>query len=127
MRALFTWFLLADGPVMNVELLVVPDCPHQIDTEAQLRQALHDVGLSQIPSVTTTISSEIQARLHGLVSSPAIVIDGIDRFASAGQAPSLSCRIYPNSDGPSGIPDLRDLRRALKEAAYRNLQTTGSA
>jgi hypothetical protein len=111
---------------MNVELLVVPDCPHQIDTEAQLRQALHDVGLSQIPSVTTVISSEVQAQRRGFVGSPTVLIDGIDPFASAGQSPSLSCRIYPNSDGPSGIPDLRDLRRALKEAAYRNLQTTGS-
>ena len=126
MRTLFSWFHLADDLVMIVELLVVPDCPHQVESEALLRRALADVGLSQVPSVTTVISSEVEAQRRGFVGSPTVLIDGIDPFASAGQPPSLSCRIYQSSDGLSGIPDLRDLRRALKEAAYRNLQTTGS-
>jgi hypothetical protein len=123
---LFNPVVLAEYAVMNVELLVVPDCPHQVDAEALLYRALHDVGLSRVPSVTTVIRTDAEAQRRGFLGSPTVLIDGIDPFASDGQPPSLACRIYQNPNGPSGIPDLRDLRRALKETAHRNLQTTGS-
>ena len=61
------------------------------------------------------------------IGSPTVLIDGQDPFASPGQWPSLACRIYQNPNGPSGIPDLRQLRQALKQAAHRNLLATGSA
>lgn len=111
---------------MNVELLVVPDCPHQVATEAVLYTALEDVGLHQVAITTTVINTNVEANRRGFTGSPTVLIDGTDPFAHVEQPTSLSCRIFQNPDGPSGIPDLRQLRQALKQAAHRNLMATSS-
>ena len=111
---------------MNVELLVVPNCPLADDTESLLATALRDVGLTDVTITTATITSELEAKRRGFTGSPTMLIDGLDPFAQAGQPPSLACRIYLNPNGLSGIPDLRQRRKALKQAAQRTLETTGS-
>jgi len=111
---------------MDVELLVVPDCPNDAPTAALLRTALDDVGLARIPVTTTVIDTPEQAERRGFVGSPTILIDGHDPFAEPGLPVALACRIYRNTTGPAGIPDLRQLRQALKRAAAANLQEGGA-
>jgi hypothetical protein len=102
---------------MDVELLAVPDCPNEAPAAALLRTALSDVGLARIPITTTVIDTVSQAERRGFIGSPTILIDGDDPFAEPGQPAALACRIYRNTTGPAGIPDLRQLRQTLKRAA----------
>lgn len=103
---------------MHVELLVVPDCPNAAPATALLRAALDDVGLHDVEIRTIVIDSQQAAERRGFVGSPTIRIDGDDPFAVAGQTSALACRVYPSAGGPSGLPDLRQLRQALKRAAH---------
>jgi hypothetical protein len=112
---------------MDVELLVVPDCPNEVPAAALLRTALDDVGLARIPVTRTVIDTQEHAERRGFIGSPTIRIDAADPFAEPGQPVALACRIYRNTTGPAGIPDLRQLRQALKQAAAANLRAGGAA
>jgi hypothetical protein len=111
---------------MDVELLVVPDCPNEVHAAALLRTALDDVGLARIPITTTVIDTREDAGRRGFVGSPTILIDGEDPFAEPGRPAALACRIYRNTTGPAGIPDLLQLRQALKRVAAANLRESGA-
>jgi hypothetical protein len=102
---------------MNVELLVVADCPNENPAGALLRTALRDVGLAGVDFATTVIGTLQQAERRGFTGSPTILINGSDPFAEPGRLPALACRVYPHPDGPTGVPDLRHLRQALQHAA----------
>jgi hypothetical protein len=65
----------------------------------------------------TVIDSLDSAQQRGFVGSPTILLDGVDPFATPGQPASVSCRLYP---GPDGLPTIRDLRQALKRAAFES-------
>ena len=112
---------------MDVELLVVAECPNRVPAAALLRTDLDDVGLARIPVTTIVIETPAQAERRGFIGSPTILIEGADPFAEPGQPAALACRIYRNTTGPAGIPELRQLRQALKRAAAANLQATGAA
>ena len=43
---------------LSVELLVVPDCPHEPTAAQRLRTALDDVGLTSIPFQATVIVTQ---------------------------------------------------------------------
>jgi hypothetical protein len=94
---------------MDVELLVIPDCPN---TEPALRlvlDALADLGLDDVRARVTVVDSAGP----GFAGSPTILIDGTDPFASSTPASGLACRVYP---GPSGLPSLSSVRAALAAA-----------
>lgn len=114
-------------PGMDIELLVVPDCPNEAPAAALLRTALDDIGLARIPFTTTVIETPAQAERRGFVGSPTILIDGNDPFAEPGQPAAVACRIYRTTGGPAGLPDLRQLREALKRAAATNVHSSGAA
>ena len=50
---------------MDVELLVVPDCPNEAPAAALLRTALDDVGLARTPVTTTVIDTPAEAERRG--------------------------------------------------------------
>lgn len=102
---------------VNIELLVVADCPNEQPAAALLRRALDDVGLGDVSFATTVIDTQQAAVERRFLGSPTIMINGADPFHDATRAPGLACRVYNTADGLTGIPDLRDLRRALKMAA----------
>jgi hypothetical protein len=113
-------------PGVDVELLVVPNCPNAAPAAALLGTALADVGLAHVPITTTVIDTASQAERRGFIGSPTILIDGDDPFAEPRQPSALACRIYGTTTGPAGIPDLRQLRQALKRAAAAHLQESGA-
>ena len=106
---------IIDG--MNVELLVVPDCPHEQAAAQLLRTAMADIGLPHMDFRTTVITSQGDADRRGFTGSPTFLVDGSDVFAEAGRPTGLSCRLYRRPDGVSGVPGLTELRQALKRAA----------
>ncbi|MFJ9033556.1 DsbA family protein [Streptomyces sp. NPDC102274] len=98
---------------MNIELLVVPDCPNAEPATERLRQALADLGLHDVTVTTRVIADQAEAERTGFTGSPTILIDGHDPFARPGQAPGLTCRVYPTPHGPAGAPGADQLRQAL--------------
>ncbi len=103
---------------MDVELLVISDCPNEGPAAVQLRRALDDVGLSKTRFRTTVVGTTTQAQERGFIGSPSIFIDGQDAFPTPGAHPAVACRRYTtDADDAVGLPPLRPLRQALKHAA----------
>ncbi|GAA3717152.1 hypothetical protein GCM10022204_41310 [Microlunatus aurantiacus] len=101
---------------MEIDLLVTPDCPHREAAEDLLRTALADVGLPAHLRVLTVTDADDAAR-YGFAGSPTFRADGADLFPAAREPAGLNCRIYPTGSTRGGLPDLPDLRKALKRAA----------
>ncbi|KOU36258.1 hypothetical protein [Streptomyces sp. WM6378] len=99
---------------MEIEVLVVPDCPNEQPAVEQLRQALDDTGLRETVFTTRVITDQAEAERSGFTGSPTILIDGRDPFAEPGHAPGLACRVYQTPDGLAGLPALEELRQALR-------------
>lgn len=101
---------------MEIEVLVVADCPNAQPAAERLRQALDAVGLDE-GFTTRVIADQAEAERCGFIGSPTILIDGRDPFAEPGRASGLACRMYRTVSGLSGAPDVEQLRRALASAA----------
>lgn len=101
---------------VRIELLVVPECPHEPAAAQVLTQALADVGLGSVGYSVAVVESQEEADRRHFVGSPTIAVDGADLFPEPTRPASLACRLYP---GRSAAPDLRALRQVLKRAAAR--------
>ncbi|WP_377645567.1 hypothetical protein [Oryzobacter terrae] len=102
--------------MVQIELLVVPDCPHEAPAAELITLAVADTGV-QAQVTRTVITSQDQARLRGFVGSPTILLNGSDPFADPAAPAAMACRLYSTPEGLRGVPALRDLRQALKRAA----------
>jgi hypothetical protein len=69
---------------------------------------------------TTLVVSQGDAERRGFTGSPAFFVDGTDLFRESGRPAALSYRLYPSAARVAGVPNLIDLRRALKRAADRH-------
>ncbi|MGW2054112.1 hypothetical protein ACWCOZ_09310 [Streptomyces sp. NPDC001840] len=104
---------------MEIEILVVPDCPNEKPAAERLRGALNAVGMHNTTFTIRTISDPEEAERIGFTGSPTILINGRDPFAEPGRTAGLSCRIYQTPDGLAGVPGLDQLREALTVAGER--------
>lgn len=102
---------------MDVELLVVPACPHAGPAAALLRAALDDVGLVGVAVNTTVVDSIEQAQTRHFPGSPTMLANGVDLFPELTRPAALACRLYAHPAGTSGLPDLAALRERLERAA----------
>lgn len=102
---------------LKIEVLVISDCPHADEASRLARLAVHDIGAGKADVRTTVIASEDEAAELGFAGSPTFLVNGRDPFAPEDPQPGLACRVYATPEGLRGVPDIRDLRRALKEAA----------
>lgn len=105
---------------MEIELLVVPDCPHEAPAADLISTAVADTGV-QATVTRTVITSLDQARRRGFVGSPTILLNGSDPFADPAAPAGMACRLYPTPEGLHGVPALQDLRQALKREAEADL------
>jgi hypothetical protein len=105
-----------DSAPIDVELLLIPDCPNGSTAHELLRSSLRDAGLLSTPIRVSVIDSQRAAVQRGFVSSPTILINGVDPFAEAGRPPALACRVYPSPSGPSGLPPADQVRAAITAA-----------
>jgi len=110
---------------MDVELLVVPDCPNEATARDLLRDAARQAGITDLRLTVTVIDTDEHARLRGFIGSPTFLVDGVDPFAVTGAAVGVSCRIYRSGDGASGVPDLTALRAALVRACVSRANAEG--
>ncbi|MGW7527326.1 organomercurial lyase [Streptomyces sp. NPDC054783] len=96
---------------MRITVLTVPDCPNAPVVRERIEAALAG---RPVPVELVEVSDQEQAARRGMTGSPTVLVDGIDPFAVAGAAPSVSCRLYRGADGSvDGAPSVADLRRAL--------------
>ncbi|MFF9592730.1 hypothetical protein ACF1FX_26505 [Streptomyces sp. NPDC014646] len=113
-----------DAEVMDIEILVVPDCPNTGPAAELLRQVLDDMGLHDTDFSTRVIADRAEAEAVAFTGSPTFLIDGRDPFAEPGRPSGLACRLYrdPDGSGPSGLPGAERLRQALTQARPRDLK-----
>ncbi|GCD95857.1 thioredoxin family protein [Embleya hyalina] len=96
---------------MRITVLAVPHCPNLPVVRQRIAAAL-DGRAVEVDVVE--VRDETEAVRRGMTGSPTVLIDGIDPFAVPGAMPSLSCRLYRDTDGrPEGAPNVRALRGAL--------------
>ena len=100
-----------------MELLVVPDCPHEAEVVELVRQLLDGMGHPGPQVSVRTITSEFEAKRLGFTGSPTILIDGVDPFPQPDRQPGLACRVYATPGGLAGVPDSASLKAALRAAA----------
>jgi hypothetical protein len=107
---------LTTGPGhVDVELLVVSDCPNAAAAQELLCVALRAAGLPDSGVRVSVIESQREADERGFVGSPTILINGVDPFAEPGRPSALACRVYPGPNGPSGLPAADELQIALTD------------
>ena len=100
---------------MRVELLVVPNCPHENVVSERLRRALDDTGHATTPVDVRSMTAEAVAGAPEFAGSPTILIDGVDPFAEqASGSGAFSCRVYRGETGLSGAPSVEQLRHVLR-------------
>ena len=101
---------------MRLEILHVPDCPGAQALDSVLRPLL--TAWPDIKVTRRVVTTEDEAGRFGMTGSPTILADGRDLFASPGQQPSLSCRLYPGDHGQLGpAPSAAQLREAFTALA----------
>ncbi|MCZ4124050.1 DF family (seleno)protein [Streptomyces sp. H39-S7] len=98
---------------MDIEMLVVPDCPNEEPAAARLREALNGIGLRDTRFTTRVITDQAEAERYRFTGSPTFLIDGHDPFAERGRPFGLACRVYRTPHGLAGLPTPDQLRRAL--------------
>ena len=102
--------------MVHLTVLAVPGCPNAGLLEERIAGVLgsrRDVTVSR-----HVIADEQEAARRGMHGSPTILVDGTDPFAGPGQAASVSCRLYRDSDGRAdGAPSVSQLRQAIGEPA----------
>ena len=90
--------------VMEVELLVVRECPHTVGAAQLLRTALDDIGLPDIDFRTTTIVSQADAERRGFRGSPTFFADGTDIFRDPGVSLGSRAGFTGRRTRPPGFP-----------------------
>ncbi|MEU9428679.1 hypothetical protein AB0D87_38695 [Streptomyces sp. NPDC048342] len=108
---------MGDAGGMEIEILVVPDCPNGRPAAERLRLVLDCAGLGNTGLAIRVVADQAEAERLGFTGSPTILIDGRDPFAEPGRVPGLSCRVYRTPGGLAGVPTLDQLRQALRGAA----------
>ncbi len=101
---------------MEIELLIVPGCPHEAAAAELITTAVAATGV-QAGVTHTVITNLDQARRRSFAGSPTILINGSDPFADPAAPAAMACRLYPTPEGLRGVPALRDLHQALKRIA----------
>ncbi|SFX62913.1 thioredoxin family protein [Streptomyces atratus] len=99
---------------MRITVLTVPGCPNGPVVQERIIAALAG---RQAEVELIEVSDQEEAERVGMAGSPTVLVDGLDPFAQAGAAPSVSCRIYREAEGKTdGAPSVKALGEALAAA-----------
>ena len=102
---------------MQIDVLVVPDCPNRPDAVTRVHTALAVAGIKDAAVRTLLVVDLAQAEIWGMHGSPTILIDGRDPFAVDESPASISCRLYRSASGTSGCPSVDELVEAINATA----------
>jgi hypothetical protein len=100
---------------MRLQVLHVPGCPGAAVLIERLTRLL--VGRPDVHLDRQVVTDDAQAVTLAMSGSPTLLVDGADPFAEPGRSPSMSCRLYRDTDGHvSGAPSAAQIRRSLAAA-----------
>ncbi|MDR6862693.1 hypothetical protein [Phycicoccus sp. 3266] len=99
---------------MDIELLVMPDCPNGAAAYELITTAVTDTPI-KATITRTIITSQDQARQRRFTGCPTILPTGLDPFTCPDASVGLYSRLYASPNGPRSTPTPRDL--ALKRVA----------
>lgn len=100
---------------MDVQLLLVPNCPNEQGARELLRRALTTAGVGGTPVRTVVVTTAEQAEQLHFSGSPTILLDGADPFPSPDGRTGVACRVYAGTGGPRGVPELSALTAAIRQ------------
>lgn len=101
---------------MQITVLTVPHCPNAPVIRERIIAAL---GEQAADVEFVEVREEAEAARWGMTGSPTVLLDGVDPFAAARAAASVSCRLYRGPDGRiEGSPSVEALREALSVAGH---------
>ncbi|MBI4942273.1 MAG: hypothetical protein HY830_16135 [Actinobacteria bacterium] len=110
---------------MDVELLVVRDCPNVVAAREVLARAADLAGVTDLHVAVTVIGTDEEAQQRGFAGSPTFLVEGVDPFATPAAGVGLACRVYPTPRGLSGTPDVAAVRDALLGACTGQASAAG--
>lgn len=100
---------------VDVTVLYFGGCPSWQTAVERLRTAATRARVP-VQVGTRTVETMGEAQRVGFTGSPTILVNGVDPFAQAGQAPALACRVYATPYGLAGSPTVDQLIDALTAA-----------
>ncbi|MFD7497465.1 organomercurial lyase [Streptomyces sp. NPDC059832] len=108
---------------MRITVLTVPGCPNGPVVQERIIAALAG---RQAEVELVEVSDQEEAERVGMTGSPTVLLNGLDPFAQAGAAPSVSCRIYREAEGKTGgAPSVKALGEALAVAGLTGAADEG--
>ena len=99
---------------MDVQLLVVPDCPNEERAGELLRRALTEARIGGTPIRTVVVTTAEQAEQLHFPGSPTILLDGADPFPPPDERTGVACRVYAGTGGARGVPEMSALTAAIR-------------
>ena len=99
---------------MKIELLYFDDCPSWETGLENIEAALQEEGLSVSVEMVKVMDDDDAERLKFL-GSPSFRVDGVELWPEEREIYSLSCRVYPTTEGVKGFPTVAILREQLKQ------------
>lgn len=93
-----------------VTLLYLDGCPNLTRADERLTRLQAEQGFTL---EHRKVETPEEATRVGFASSPTVLVDGLDPFATGEQPSGLACRVYGTTEGPQGCPTLAQLREAL--------------
>lgn len=98
---------------MNLEVLLIPDCPHAAGALARMREVVEALTPGS-PIHKVQVDTQAAALDLGFTGSPTLRVEGRD-VEPSDHAPTLACRLYANGEG---MPD----RWRIEAAMLRELR-----
>jgi hypothetical protein len=99
---------------MKIELLYFDGCPSWENGLRNLKAVLQEAGLLASVEMVRVMDDDDAARLKFL-GSPHFRVNGQDLWSEEREIYSLSCRVYPTSEGIKGFPTVAMLIEQLKQ------------
>ena len=107
------------GLAVGVTLQYFDGCPNWEETERRLARLGVPVTLQRIETVEDSLRHEFRG-------SPTVLVNGADPFHDPDAPIGLSCRVYRAPTGPTGVPSVDDLKKAI-DAARKEASTGPTA
>ncbi|HLH38449.1 MAG TPA: cation transporter [Bryobacteraceae bacterium] len=103
---------------MKIEILYFDGCPHHRPAVEQVKEALRQEGLNA-ELVEINVTGAARAQELKFLGSPTIRVNGQDIEPAARSSTSfgLMCRTYMDGGRQTGVPPLKLIREALRNAA----------
>lgn len=97
-----------------IEFLYFEGCPNAATAEERLRDAMSQVGRSEVVVNRIKVDSPEHAEALGFTGSPTVRLDGRDPFATGNEGVGFACRVYAGPEGMAGSPTVQQFIEVLR-------------